>query len=170
MNENSSAVIQELSGSLFRLIRGIVRDRELALDLTQDVLVRLLSRRVPSKPEQLRSYAMKSAYNAALNALRNRKRRTRIHGQLQDEAESLTRAYSEFEGNDEAVLTRRRLTDALEQLPLKQREAVEFRFYGDLTTDEISEAMNISSGSVKTHIYRALSRLGELLKTSKLEK
>jgi len=142
----------------------------MALDLTQDVLVRMLSRPVPSDPAQLKSYAMKSAYNAALNAQRDRKRRTRIFEAIQEGAESRSSALPEFDEADESEQTRRLLGDALKQLPAKQREAVEYRFYGDLKTDEIAAAMNVSSGSVKTHLYRALNRLSELLKTTKLEK
>ncbi len=170
MSADASIIIQELSGSLFRLIRGVVRDRELALDITQDVLVKLLRRPVPDDPAQLKSYAMKSAYHAALNSLRDRKRRTRIHERIQEESESRTSVFLADEDSNEAGEIRLQLTEALNQLPAKQREALEFRFYGDMTTNEISAAMNITSGSVKTHIFRALNRLSELLKTSKLEK
>jgi RNA polymerase sigma-70 factor (ECF subfamily) len=142
----------------------------MALDLTQDVLVRMLSRPVPSDPAQLKSYAMKSAYNAALNALRDRKRQARIFGEIQEEAESHSSVLPEFAEVEDAEQTRRHLGVALKKLPAKQREAVEYRFYGDLKTDEIAAAMNVSSGSVKTHLYRALNRLSELMKTTKLEK
>jgi RNA polymerase sigma-70 factor (ECF subfamily) len=163
MNEISSELIHELSAGMFRLIRGMIRDRDEALDLTQDVLVRLLGRPVPTDPALLKGYAMKAAYHAALNASRDRKRRTRIHERLQAEAEMSGRVSADIQDSHGTARITARLRQALEQLPDKQREAIELRFYGCLTIDETSEAMRISSGSVKVHVYRALNRLSRIL-------
>jgi RNA polymerase sigma factor (sigma-70 family) len=163
MSHESLPMIHEVSGSLFRLIRGMVRDRDEALDLTQDVLVRLLRRPLPKDPARLKGYAMRSAYHAALNALRDRKRRVQIHEKLQKEPESLYAGSLDTVPDSETDFQRRLLGEALAQLSSKQREAIELRFYGSLTIDEISTAMNISTGAVKVHLYRALGRLNELM-------
>ncbi len=163
MNQNPSILIHEISGRIFRLIRGMIRDRDEALDLTQDVLVRLLSRPVPTDSALFKGYAMKAAYHAALNASRDRKRRSRIHAILRDETEMPGRAINNIHDSHTAAQMTARLRQALEQLPEKQREAIELRFYGFLTIDETSEAMKISPGSVKVHLYRALNRLSRIL-------
>jgi RNA polymerase sigma-70 factor (ECF subfamily) len=169
MREESTEQLQEISARLFRLIRGIVRDRDLALDLTQDVLVRLLRRPVPADPARFRGYAVKAAYHAALNALRDRKRRERIQERLEAEVEALGLP-SQSLRPDETMHLRRRLSEVLAQLSAKQREVVEFRFYGGLTTEETAIAMNISIGAVKVHLYRALGRLSELVTPTKEER
>jgi RNA polymerase sigma-70 factor (ECF subfamily) len=148
---------------MFRLIRGMIRDRDEALDLTQDVLVRLLSRPVPTDASLFRGYAMKAAYHAALNAGRDRKRRSRIHKRLENEAAMSVRVTVDINDSHSAAQISTRLRQAVEQLPEKQREAIELRFYGFLSIDETSEAMKISSGSVKVHLYRALNRLSRIL-------
>lgn len=168
MGKLSTEMIQEVSGSLFRLIRGITRDRDEALDLTQDVLVRLMDRSVPDNPARFRGYAMKAAYHAALNAVRDRKRQTRLQEQLQNE--SAVRGDCSSERNCPDRITLLQLRQALAELPARQREAIEFRFYGGLSVAEISLSMGISEGSVKVHLFRALNRLNELMGSSKEEK
>lgn len=164
------AMIQDVSSSLFRLIRGIVRDREEALDLTQDVLVKMLGRSVAENPAIFKGYAMRAAYRTALNAVRNRKRHERIHEGLQNEPALLRTSSSEQDCQDNDLRLRQHVFQALEKLSPKQREAIELRFYGDLAIDEISAAMGISDGSVKVHLYRGLNRLNEIMTTTKEEK
>lgn len=163
-------MIQDVSSSLFRLIRGIVRDREEALDLTQDVLVKMLDRPVPENPAIFKGYAMRAAYHAALNAVRNRRRQEQIHKRLQNEPALLRANSSDQDCRDNDIQLRHRLLQALESLSPKQREAIELRFYGDLAVDEISAAMGVSDGSVKVHLYRGLNRLNEIMTTTKEEK
>lgn len=164
------AMMQDVSSSLFRLIRAIVRDREEALDLTQDVLVKMLRRSVPDNPAIFRGYAMRAAYHVAINAVRDRKRQERIHERLQNEPVLLGASSSEQDCPNNNLQLRHRLVHALEDLSPKQREAIEFRFYGGLTVDEIAAAMGISDGSVKVHLYRGLNRLNEIMTTPKEEK
>lgn len=155
MSDELSALIHRLSDSLFRLIYRIVRDRELALDLTQDVLVRVLPRFRPDEPDRLTGYAMRSAYHAALNAVRDRKRHTQVLDRIALESERPISSSDTMETSELQTQIERALTS----LPEKQREAVVYRFYGDLTVPQIAAAMNISDGAVKVHLSRGLQRL-----------
>jgi RNA polymerase sigma factor (sigma-70 family) len=47
-------------------------------------------------------------------------------------------------------------------LPEKQRAAVTLKYFHDLDTQAIAQAMNISPGSVKTHLHRGIRRLKHL--------
>lgn len=51
-------------------------------------------------------------------------------------------------------------SEALTELPSRQREVIIFRFYLQYTVAETAEVLQISSGSVKTHTHRAVNRLG----------
>lgn len=53
---------------------------------------------------------------------------------------------------------------ALGELSAQQRTAVTLRFYEDLSLDEMADAMECSTGSVKQHLFRAMQKLRILLK------
>jgi RNA polymerase sigma-70 factor (ECF subfamily) len=67
-----------------------------------------------------------------------------------------------------AVLERHELEAALHaaihSLPRAQREAVVLHYFGDLTCEETAAVMGSSSGTVKTHLFRARKSLQEALK------
>ena len=56
-----------------------------------------------------------------------------------------------------------RVMAALRQLPPRQREALVLRYYGDLSEAEVATAMKVSAGSVKTHTFRGMAALRQLL-------
>jgi RNA polymerase sigma factor (sigma-70 family) len=51
------------------------------------------------------------------------------------------------------------MVDALRRLPARQREALALKFYLDLSEADIAAAMDVSAGSVKTHVHRGLAAL-----------
>lgn len=55
------------------------------------------------------------------------------------------------------------LIDALRRLTPNQRAAVVLRHVGDLDVDEVAHRMGCSRATVRVHLYRARSRLRELL-------
>jgi len=73
----------------------------------------------------------------------------------QDPAELLTRA------SDIQCVIR-----ALEQLPLRQRQAFMLRAWEGFDVQETAESMGCSEGSVKTHYFRALQTLREHLRNN----
>lgn len=50
---------------------------------------------------------------------------------------------------------------AIGSLPRRQRECIVLRFVHDLTVDQIAAALGVGSGSVKTHLHRAILALKE---------
>ncbi len=57
------------------------------------------------------------------------------------------------------------LIDAVRRLARRQRECIVLRFYGDLTVEQIADTLDLSAGSVKTHLHRALKNLATDLGT-----
>jgi len=51
--------------------------------------------------------------------------------------------------------------DELARLPRRQREAIVLRYYAGMSDGEIAEALGVTTGSVKTHIHRAMAALVE---------
>jgi RNA polymerase sigma factor (sigma-70 family) len=157
-NNTVAVTIGQLSEPVFRLVRRIVRDRDEALDVTQDVLIRVLREQPHLRdPGKLKPYALRAAYHAALNAARNRSRRERLHQEMA--ADSIDHCSPDALESYERLTNRSAVVRALSDLAEKQREAVALRFFGDLSIDEIASAMRISTGSVKVHLVRALRNL-----------
>jgi RNA polymerase sigma-70 factor, ECF subfamily len=69
-------------------------------------------------------------------------------------------AASTVEGPSEDAVDVRR---ALAALPRRQREAAVYRYYLDLSTQEIAEAMRTSEGTVKSQLSKARAHLAETL-------
>jgi len=57
----------------------------------------------------------------------------------------------------------------LARLPRRQRQVVSLRFFAELSTDEVASALDISTGSVKSHLHRALHTLRAQLGPETLE-
>jgi RNA polymerase sigma factor (sigma-70 family) len=62
-----------------------------------------------------------------------------------------------------AMLERSAVVDALRSLPVRQREVVVLRFYGDLSEAQIASTMGITRGAVKSHTSRAMMALRSVL-------
>ena len=56
---------------------------------------------------------------------------------------------------------------ALGHLSARHREALVLRYWLDLSEAEMSDAMGVSRGTVKSHVSRALDALGLLLEGSR---
>ncbi len=52
---------------------------------------------------------------------------------------------------------------ALASLPRRQRETAVLRYYLDLSTEEIAEAMGTSEGTVKSQLFKARAHLADML-------
>ncbi len=156
MTEFITDAVRELTGPMFRLINRIIGNREEARDLTQDLFVKLL--RDPDRIRgELRPYLMQAAYNAALNARRDRIRRDAAHETIRQDDQS---PIETGPARDlESAETSRWIGAAVTALPDRQREAITLRFYGDLTLAEIAAAMDISEASVRVHLARGLQNL-----------
>ncbi|TDD89993.1 sigma-70 family RNA polymerase sigma factor [Saccharopolyspora karakumensis] len=73
---------------------------------------------------------------------------------------------SDVESAESAALLRedqRKVVDALQALPARQREALVLRYWLDLKEVEIAEAMRISQGAVKSHISRGMHALSRMM-------
>lgn len=158
MDDIVSSIVNDFSDRLFTFINRIVRDRDEALDLTQDTFVNVLRR--PGRPQEiakLKAYLYKTAYNLALNAIRDRQRRIAKSESVKNHMFEKTAQQPDelFESDRSSMI----IQEALDNLSSKQREAVMLRFYGDMKFSEIAENMSITEGSAKIHVARGLQKL-----------
>jgi RNA polymerase sigma-70 factor, ECF subfamily len=98
------------------------------------------------------------ARSRALDRLRHRQRT--VPGSLPDDLPSSNVVLgSDVDRQDSA----RPITDALNELPLDQREAICLAFYSGLTHEQIAARLGLPLGTVKTRIRLGMTRLRDKL-------
>jgi RNA polymerase sigma-70 factor (sigma-E family) len=133
--------------SLLRFAYLVSGERGSAEDLVQEAFVRLYRAGARTDDATVGAYARKAIVNLARSAHRRRATAERV---VIDRPRS--GAPPDVEARDE-------LWNALRDLSPKQRAVVALRFYEDMSEREIAGALGISTGSVKKHADRAMTRL-----------
>ena len=137
--------------SMVRLAGLLTGDFSIGEEIAQDAFARLVDARGVREP---------SAYLRAtvVNLSRSRIRRAviaRRHGAAQ------AVSFVDPASGPEGVPTQITVRDELARLPRRQREAIVLRYYAGMSDGEIAEALGVTTGSVKTHIHRAMAALVE---------
>jgi len=143
--------------SLVRLAALLLRDMATAEEVVQDSFVAMHDgwRRLRDNDKAL-SYLRQSVVNRSRSVLRHR---VVVDKNAPKPAPDMPSA----EQGAIALLERSAVVTALRTLPLRQREALVLRFYGDLSEAQIAATMGISKGAVKSHTARAMTALRSVL-------
>ena len=151
--------------ALRRYAQRIVRSREAAEDLVQEVFLRLwrLWDRVDIGPDT-RAYLYVATRSRALNHLKRERHEARDRaglprGILSDEPALPPEAESRL-ASDEIT---RAIEHVLRGMPDRQRQVAALRLREQLTTAEIARRLGISPRTVEVHIARATRALREQL-------
>ncbi len=153
----------------FRIADIATRDRDEALDIVQDAMMRLAKSYADKPPEEWPALFHRILENAIQDWRRRRKVRNRwlawgsSSADPEDDSDPIERLPDQAPIPDADALMRdeamRRLWEALEDLPQRQREAFSLRVWEGLSVEQTAQAMGCSDGSVKTHLSRALAKL-----------
>lgn len=154
-----AAIVKRFQGSMMTLCVAILRDHQAADEVVQDVFVRAYQRLDTFDLERpMKPWLVKIAYRlaqqrwrASSNELMHRKaamaRLQQSHSDQDPSRRLLRQERSEV------------LWNAVHELPLAQRAAVLLYYRDNLTIHEVARVMTISSGTVKTHLFRARNQL-----------
>lgn len=143
--------IKENQSQFYRLAYSYVKNREEALDLVQDAVVRALERRHTLRNQEVvRTWFYRILVNLCLDHLRRRQKVIFLEEPLE-----LERPREAGHGAEE----RMDLADALERLPPNLKTVVFLRFYQDMQLQEIAQVTGENLSTVKTRLYRALNLL-----------
>lgn len=165
------AFLQDVEASAFRIALVAVRDRDDALDIVQDAMLRLATRYAARPSTEWKPLFYRILQNRIRDWGRRRAVSRRVlsffSGQDGDEPDPVSAAPAppgdnpavEFAGNQAMAA----LEDALRELSERQRQAFMLRNFENLDVAGTALAMGVSDGSVKTHYARAVQRLRELL-------
>jgi RNA polymerase sigma-70 factor (sigma-E family) len=158
---DASEVVTEIYrdhyNQLVRLAVMLVHDVQTAEEVVQDAFEAMhLAWRRLRESEKALSYLRQAIVNKSRSVLRHRKV-VEMHA---------PKPAPDEQSAEHAALTlieRSAVTSALRTLPVRQREAVVLRYYGDFPEADIAKAMGISRGAVKSHTARAMAALKSVL-------
>ena len=145
------------AASLYRHLLTLLSDVEDAEDALQEVFVGLMRRGARSQIHDLRAYLFRAARNQALMVLRRRRNQER---------QSAAARVCWIDLDACAVQDREMavdITDALQQLPLEQREVIALKLGEDLTFVEIGKVLGVSPNTAASRYRLALGRMRMLL-------
>jgi len=160
----------------FVLARIATKNEEVALDLVQDTMIKLVSKYSDKDSKEWAPLFYTILQSRINDWHRRQKVRNRWRSWLgqytQSENEnkdsSLENVSDENDALPEDTLHRfeqnASLEVAISELPMRQKQAFMLRAWQQCSTRETSEMMKCSEGSVKTHYSRAISTLKENLK------
>ncbi|HSU28207.1 MAG TPA: sigma-70 family RNA polymerase sigma factor [Chitinophagaceae bacterium] len=149
------------SGALFGIINGIVPDKEITADILQEVFVNIWKKITSYDPAKGRlfTWMLNVARNASIDKLRSRG--------YQDSLKNQPLTGDVNTGGAVAVVNPRTddvgLKKILTKLKPEQRVLIDLSYFQGFTHDEISKALNIPLGTVKTRIRAALILLRTMI-------
>jgi RNA polymerase sigma factor (sigma-70 family) len=145
--EGFEEAFDALFGRAFRVARRILGDDAAAEDVAAEAMARAYAHwgKIALQPWR-EGWVVRVASNLALDTVKKRARQN-------DDA------LVDVGVEDDDVVVRIALAEALSLLPRRQREVVVLRHLGGLSEAECAEALKVSTGAVKTHLHRGLAAL-----------
>jgi RNA polymerase sigma-70 factor (ECF subfamily) len=136
--------VEQYADSVYRFIRGNLKDEDRANDIVQDSYEKLWRHVAEIDYKVVRSWLFRTAYNEMIDIIRKEKRMTSLQP---DHADELVYESQSTDLNDI-------LNEALQRLSEQQRIAVMLRDYEGYSYKEISDLTGLSEANVKINIYR----------------
>ena len=164
---NAEDLVAAHQRRIFRISLRLLGDVDEAQSATQDCFMRAFDAadRCPADDVGCTRWLNRIAVNLCLDRLRSRKwmwwrgrdelpaQSDAMHSPRTPERESLNRE-----------LRSRLMQEALDKLSPRQRAVFVLRHYEDYPLEQIAEELSLSTGTVKTHLSRALENMREELK------
>ena len=135
----------------YRLAYSYVKDRDAALDVVQESIVKALTKAdTLREPAYVKTWFYRILVNESINWYRRGQRLVPLEDRLEQEAAP--------ESDHSARLD---LYDAIERLNEKERTVVRLRYFEDLKLEEIARVTGANLNTVKSRLYKGLKHLKE---------
>jgi RNA polymerase sigma-70 factor (ECF subfamily) len=148
--EEYNKSVDEFSDRLFRFLVKNLRNEDLANDLVQDSFEKLWHHREDVEWSKSRSWLFTTGYRIMIDHVRKHKKQGEYDEQ-KAELEHFTN--KQYTGLSEV------LEDALNRLPVIQKQVVMLRDYEGYDYKEIGEITDLKEAQVKVYIFRARKKL-----------
>jgi len=136
--------VDEYSDSVYRFIRGNLKDDDRASDIVQDTYEKLWRHVAEIEYSVVKSWLFSTAYHNMIDIIRKEKRMTNL--EVSHEKEMIYE--SQYSDLNEI------LHEAVDRLPGQQKTAVMLRDYEGYSYKEIGDITGLSEAQVKINIYR----------------
>ena len=150
---------------VYRIAFGVVRQREEALDVVQEVFIKLFR---SIKNFQGRSHFYTYLYRMVMNtAIDHARKSGKKFVSSLDEEGSFEPSDGAEKGPERVFLQKEleeRVKRAMDKLPAEQKAALIFRDMEGLSYQEMAEAMGCSIGTVMSRLHYGRKKMQELLK------
>jgi RNA polymerase sigma-70 factor (ECF subfamily) len=136
--------VEEFADSVYRFIRGNLKDEDRANDIVQESYEKLWLHVAEIEYPVVKSWLFSTAYHYMIDIIRKEKRMTSLEPVHENEI---------FYESDYTDLNEI-LHEALKRLPEQQKTSVMLRDYEGYSYKEIGEITGLSEAQVKINIYR----------------
>jgi len=142
----------------------LCHDDEAVKDSLQELFLELFLKREKIKvtPENLKYYLLLALKRALVKKILSKRKNNHDLDQPIDFEPEYSIEFQIMERERDAEIDRK-VSDALNQLPTKQKEAVYLRFNAGLDYPEIAGILEITVESVRKQVHRALKTVREIL-------
>lgn len=142
--EEYNRSVEEYADSIYRFIRGSIKDDERANDIVQDSYERLWRNATKIEYPVVKSWLFSTAYHIMIDIIRREKRMTSF-----DEIDEKQMIYESKYSDLNEILHK-----ALDLLPEQQKTSVMLRDYEGYSYKEIGDITGLNEAQVKINIYR----------------
>ena len=158
-----SELVENYQKKVFQVAFGMLGNKDVALDITQDVFVKAFRSykkfRFQASPE---TWLIRITINRVKDYLRKEKLRRLLFFRPGSISDYQIDTVADSEKSPQTILKEKQLQAHImafqDGLRGREREVFSLRFGSDYTIKEISELTGISQSSVKTYLYRALDK------------
>jgi RNA polymerase sigma-70 factor (ECF subfamily) len=146
------------AGSAFALARRLIRDREMAEEILQEVFLRLWNQPDRFDPERgsLRSYILAQTHGRSIDMLRSESSRRRRE---EREARETAEKGMDIEQEVMQMAVADQVKDVVAELPDDERRAIELAYFGGHTYRQVAVLLEEPEGTVKSRIRSGLQRM-----------
>ena len=156
-------VYERTSAKLMSVVLAIIRDRQTAEDLLQEIYLRVWFDAARYDPVRGRpmTWLITIARSRAIDRLRTERRRS-----LDGDVEEIEYLHDPSPSAEDAAAqseTLRRLSDCMSEIAVDQQQCIQLAYLRGYTHMELAERLNTPLGTVKSWIRRGLQQLNECL-------
>lgn len=155
------ALVEHYSSTLYWQIRRMVLIHEDADDVLQNTFIKAWTNITAFRGEaKLSTWLYRIAYNECLTSLNKQKVSSGISLDDVDETNANRLESDAYFDGDEIQL---KFQKALCNLPERQREVFNLKYFDDMKYEDMSQILNLSVGALKASYHHAVKKIEEFL-------